>query len=281
MKKTNLYIKKIALTGTNASDFSIVNDKCSGQTHCPISICTVDVLFEPTSAGGMNANLSIPTDAPDAPIIDVSLSGIGVQSSYNAVTVLTPNGGEVIPSGSTCSIWWGAPPEAVNFDLWYSIDNGSTWENIANNVGGTSYNWVAPMPRSNLNECLVQVIGYDSYREVVGEDTSDAASNIEVVKVTSPNGGETLKSNRTWRITWKTNGTEMPVANVLIYGSRDAGATWQLMATLRGNPGSYLWTVPSVGTTITTGKIGVALKDYTGRMLGFDISDNNVTVMPY
>jgi hypothetical protein len=70
------------------------------------------------------------------------------------------------------------------------------------------------------------------------------------------------------------------VASVLIYRSRDAGSTWQLMATTIGNPGSYLWTVPSVGTTITTGKIGVVLRDDTGRMLGFDISDNNVTVKP-
>lgn len=235
MRKANLLIKTIALTGTNASDFIIVNDNCSNQTLCPITICTVDVLFEPTSAGGMNANLSIPTYAPDVPIIEVSLSGIGVQSSYNTVTVLTPNGGEVIPSGSTCSIWWGAPPEAVNFDLWYSMDDGSNWANIANNVGGTSYNWVAPMPRSNLNECFVQVIGYDSYREVVGEDTSDAAYNIEVVKVISPNGGETLKSNSTWRITWKTNGnsttcgkcTHLPQQGCRSNMAVDSNSSWQ------------------------------------------------------
>lgn len=280
MRRANLVIKTIALTGTNASDFSIVNDNCSGQTLWPKSICTVDVVFEPTSAGSKNASLTIATNAPDVPIIDVSLSGIGVQSSYNTVTVLTPNGGEAIPSGSTHTIWWGAPPEAVNFDLLYSVDNGSTWVNIANNVAGTSYNWVVPIPRSNLNECLVQVIGYDSSGGVVGEDISDATFTIEVVKVTSPNGGETLTSNSTWRITWKTNGTARPVANALIYRSRDAGATWQLMAIRSGNPGSYLWTVPSVGTAITTGKIGVVLRDDTGRMLGFDISDNNITVEP-
>jgi len=280
MKKANLAIKTIALTGTNASDFSKQNDKCSGKTLLPISICTVDVVFKPACLCNKNASLTIPTNAPDAPIIDVSLSGIGVQTSYNTVTVLTPNGGEVIPSGSTCTIRWGAPPEAVNFDLFYSIDNGSTWVNIANNVAGTSYNWVVPMPRSNLNECLIQAIGYEPSEEVVGEDTSDATSTVEVVKVTSPNGGETLKSNSTWNITWKTNGTARPVANVLIYRSRDAGTTWQLIANILGNPRSYQWTVPSVGTAITTGKIGVVLKDDTGRMLGFDISDNNVTVAP-
>jgi hypothetical protein len=280
MRRSNLVIKTITLTGTNASDFSIVNDNCSSQALWAKSICTVDVAFEPTSSGSKNASLTISTNAPDVPIIDVSLSGIGVQSSYNTVTVLTPNGGEALSSGSVYTIWWGAPPEAVDFDLLYSIDNGSTWVNIANNVAGRSYNWVVPIPQTNLNECLVKVIGYDSSGGVVGEDTSDATFTIEVVKVTSPNGGETLTANSTWGITWKTNRTARPVANVLIYRSRDAGATWQLMAIRLGNPGSYLWTVPSVGTTITTGKIGVVLRDDTGRMLGFDISDNNVTVKP-
>ncbi len=280
MRSIGLIIEPITVTGTNNPDFSIVNDNCSGKVLWPKSICMVDAVFEPISSGSKNASLTFATNDPDVSKIDVSLTGIGVQSSYNTVTVLTPNGGEVMPSGSIHTIWWGASLEAVNFDLLYSIDNGSTWINIAKNVAGTSYNWVLPIPQSNLNRCLVQVIGYDSSGGIVGKDISDATFAIEVIKITSPNGGETLISNSTWRIRWRTNGTARPVANVLIYGSKDAGSTWQLLAICPGNPGSYLWTVPLVRTAITTGKIGMVLRDDAGRMLGFDISDNNVTVEP-
>ena len=72
MSKDNLVIKTITLTGTNASDFGIVNDNCSGQALWLKTICTVDVVFEPTSSCSRNASLTIPTNASDVPIIDCS-----------------------------------------------------------------------------------------------------------------------------------------------------------------------------------------------------------------
>ena len=134
----------------------------------------------------------------------MSLNGTGI----NTVTVVTPNGGEIIPSGSTYAIQWGAPSNAVKFDLKYSINNGSTWKTIASKVTGTSYDWHVPVPSNNKTSCLVKVIGFDSSGKKVGEDISDSAFTIEVVKVTSPDGGEILKSGNTRAITWRTNGTD-------------------------------------------------------------------------
>ena len=44
------------------------------------------------------------------------------------VTLLAPNGGEIIPSGSVYTIEWEAAEEVKTFKLKYSMDNGATWE---------------------------------------------------------------------------------------------------------------------------------------------------------
>ncbi len=59
------------------------------------------------------------------------IANFGLKTSVN---IISPNGGEVIPSGSTANIQWFASPDTVKVDLQYSIDNGITWANIATNM---------------------------------------------------------------------------------------------------------------------------------------------------
>jgi len=115
-------------------------------------------------------------------------------SPFTEVTMLTPNGGESIATGSTYRITWSAPAEAVKFTIQYSTDNGSTWNTIASNVKGTNYNVTVPKVTANMTQCRVQVTGYNASGLLVGSDVSDGPFTIEVVRVTSPNGGETWKS---------------------------------------------------------------------------------------
>ncbi len=74
----DLTIKTITLTGSDASEFAIQNDYCSAQIIPPSGNCTIDAVFAPTSLGAKSANLSIPSDDPDTPILTVPLSGIGI-----------------------------------------------------------------------------------------------------------------------------------------------------------------------------------------------------------
>ncbi len=112
------------------------------------------------------------------------------------VVVTNPNGGEVIPSGSNSAIKWTALSDVKKFDLKYSMNATAptpTWQNIALGVTGSSYNWTVPKPLVNKKNCLVKVTGYDASNVLVDDDTSNATFTIEVVKVTSPNGGENWK----------------------------------------------------------------------------------------
>ena len=82
----NIEIGTISITGTDASEFSLQNDNCSGQTLLPSKECTVDIVFVPTSSGSKSSYLTIPSSDPDVPELTISLSGTGagVDSGYLA-----------------------------------------------------------------------------------------------------------------------------------------------------------------------------------------------------
>jgi hypothetical protein len=96
--------------------------------------------------------------------------------------LLSPNGGETIPAGSTYSITWSAPSEAVNFRLMYSMNNGKTWLEMhsAPYVTGSSCAWTVPSPTSSRNHCLAKIIGFDVNRKRIGGDMSDATFTIRL-----------------------------------------------------------------------------------------------------
>ena len=202
------------------------------------------------------------------------IANFGLKTSVN---VISPNGGEVIPS-STANIQWFASPDTVKVDLQYSIDNGITWANIATNMTGTSYNWTVPPPAHNIHQSFVKVVGYDSAHLKTGEDKSDAPFTIAAVQVTAPEKGETLKSGDIYAIKWTTNATNSPVTKVKLLYTTNGGSTWNLIDTLTGNPGSYDWTVPNVSSNNC--RVKIILRDASSRIVGSDLSNGYFTIQP-
>ena len=220
-------------------------------------------------------------DSSGVSVTDISDSGpvmTAILTPGTLLTLLVPNGSEVIPSGSTYTVLWGAPSEAVKFDLMYSLNNGKTWKSIASNLTSMGYNWKVPKPINNKKKCLVKVVGYNSFNIRTGEDVSDSTFTIEVVRLISPDGGENLTPGGTHAIKWLTNATKRPVAKVKLFYSIDAGATWKSIKTLSKNKGSYNWIVPSVSSNSC--KIKVVLKDANGKTVGSDISNGYFAIQP-
>ena len=204
-----------------------------------------------------------------------------VTAFFSTPAVLAPQGGLVIPSGSLYAIRWNAPSRAVQFGLSYSTDNGATWSPIADGIKTMSYNWEVPTPPGNSRKCRVRIISYDDLRRKVWIGTSSAFV-IEVVRLTSPNGGEILTSGTTMHIKWTTNGTKKPVATVHLYYTRNGAVTWALINSepITGNPGSYSWTVPSVTKARNRCKVKIVLRDARGIAQGSDTSDAYFTIGP-
>jgi hypothetical protein len=193
------------------------------------------------------------------------------------VAVINPNGGEIIPAGSQYSITWSAPANAVKFDLYFSY-SGTTANRIAIGVKGTSFPWTVPTATANKTGCLVKVIAYDANGRVVGEDVSNGPFTIEVVKVTSPNGGENWKVGFSHAITWTTYKTKNPVAQVKLFYTTGKGI-WNYIKTVVGNPGTANWTVPAAASARC--KVKVVLQDALGKTMGTDMSDSTFTIGPY
>jgi uncharacterized protein (DUF362 family) len=195
-----------------------------------------------------------------------------------AINIITPNGGEILPSGSFHTIHWETPFEADSFQIDYSTRNGRRWKLIDNGIQDTSYDWEVPIPRRrNERSCRVRVTGYDASGKMVSEGTSDSAFTIAVVTVTSPSGGETLVSGDSHSITWATNATIRPVERVQLRFSKKGGRGWKRIADLTGNPGSYDWT-PDVPKTETRCRVRVILKDARGKKVGYGDSEDDFTI---
>jgi len=196
-------------------------------------------------------------------------------------TLLAPNGGEVIASGSTYTIQFEPPPGAENFTLKYSMDNGKTWKLIHSGIADTRYDWTVPIPSKNKTKCRVKVIGYNASGEKLGADSSDWPFTIEVLRVISPNGGETLISGNLRPIIWTTNEAKKDVASVILKYTKNGGRTWNKITTLDGNQGSYGdWTVPNVLKPKSKCLVKVVLKDANGNTVGSDTSDGYFTIEP-
>src|SRR5712691_5054839 len=72
-----LNIASIAITGTNAGDFSQTNT--CGQTLAPSASCTISVVFKPTLGGQRTAGVAITSDARgSAPVVTLSGTGLAV-----------------------------------------------------------------------------------------------------------------------------------------------------------------------------------------------------------
>jgi hypothetical protein len=137
-----------------------------------------------------------------------------------------------------------------------------------------------PSPKNNKTACLIKIIGYDSD----GVEKTSVISKpftIEVVKLTSPDGGETLTSNSSWPITWNTNVTNTPVAEVILKYTINGGTTWKTVTKITGsNPGTYDWNIPVVSRETTKCKVKIILQNANGKVVGTDMSDAYFTISP-
>ncbi len=214
-------------------------------------------------------------------------AGAIAQVTPLAVTVISPNDGEIISSGSTYTIQWGAPSQATKFKLKYSLDNRTTWKLITPDfVPGSSYDWTVPIPKNNKRKCFVKVIGFDSEGKKVGADRSDAPFMIEVVRLTAPDEGDFVPGDSP-PIIWTTNKTKSDVAQVKLSYTKNGGTTWLPIATLtdpasiaEGSHTYETWTVPAVASPKTKCKVKVILKDASGKTVGKDVSDGYFTIQP-
>ena len=185
------------------------------------------------------------------------------------LTMIYPNGGEVLSAGMNTPISWVPDPSVDRVTLELSVNNGSAWMDIAENIQNSgSYNWTVPNRPSQV--CLIRVKDASDGNPSDQSDDVFAITADASIAITSPNGGETFTVGSTVDITWMSGNVN---DNVRIELSVDDGTTWDGIAMDTPNTNRYSWTVPDRPTS--NALIRIAASPTTSV---FDISDAPFTI---
>jgi hypothetical protein len=150
----DLNIGTINLTGANAAEFSITSDNCSSQVITPTNTCTVELVFAPNTTGGKNANLIIPSNAPET--LEIAIVGGGLPGQ---AMLIAPSG--TINTNQPTFTW-----RAVDTATWYRLsvtdatDQTTEWEYTASEVAcptGTGTCTITPENQLPLGDAFWQV----------------------------------------------------------------------------------------------------------------------------
>ncbi len=275
--KYTLTIKK-----TGSGSGTVINNP-SGSMFSPGTV--VNLVANPNSGSsfaGWSGGCSGTTQTCKVTMnsnISVTASFVLKEAPSN-ITITSPDGGETLSSGSTLTITWTAPPEAIRFNLFYSTNNGFTWKMIARNLTGSSYQWRIPAVANNKLRCKIMVVGYNEQRKKIASEISSGTFTIQVVRVTSLNGGQQLVSGSSSTIQWKTYSTARDVVGIKLFYTLNGGKKWKKIESLTNNPGSYAWAVPDINNARTECKVKVVLKAAGDVTAGSDESDGFFSISP-
>ena len=188
-----------------------------------------------------------------------------------AVTVLTPNGGELLIPGQEVTVSWNSGDDVglVSHDVTFSTDGGATFQPIALGIPGFRRNAVWTVPSQPTGLALVSVKATDTGGQTT-EDRSDAFFSIvgiidrkPMVTVLAPNGGETLQAGQTVTISW-TSSDDVGLTSHDVRYSVDGGATFLPIVTgIPGTRRNALWTVPD--TPGDRALVSVIARDTAGQ----------------
>lgn len=133
----------------------------SGNIISPIllrkgSSYSIRIRFTPTDSAIVFDSLRIKSDACKGRILYMTGGYPNTPPKERTLTLLSPNCGEKLLVGDTCSVKWTGLLPADVIQLEYSVDNGRTWDTLAKDMVGLEYKWIIPDKPSD--SCLVRVV---------------------------------------------------------------------------------------------------------------------------
>lgn len=178
---------QVCFTGVNASDYRIM---LSGIDN-----------------PGCNSSYTVYSDP-------FTIDGLeGAQS----VTLLSPNGGETLSPGQVVPITWASTNLSSAGSVRVYLDNGTRPTQLDSLVPVSAglYHWTVPYCWDAGTNYRVNITAYACTNV---SDSSDAPFTItgpgSALRVTSPNGGETLLGGTVHRVTWDST---IPIGGVLVW----------------------------------------------------------------
>ena len=274
---TNQVVKSITLTSPIGGE---VWDANTSKTITWAAVGVTDVKLEFTTNNGLTWNTiqnSIPNTGSFSWAVPntqstqckVRVSDVSGSPSYESpstftikpaasITLISPNGNEVIRAGEAYNITWTAVG-IDNVKIEYTMNNGVTvndWYTIVTSTPAAAgtYSFAFPKPSTEYKVRISEAI--------TGSPSATSAGTFTVlpktsITVNSPNGGESWIQGEKYQIQW----TSVNVAKVKIEYTLNDGTGWTTIGDNLDNTGFYDWVVPtnlSLPTT-TGGFIGSEL----------------------
>ncbi|MDD4986397.1 MAG: hypothetical protein PHQ43_11530, partial [Dehalococcoidales bacterium] len=197
------------------------------------------------------------------------------------ITISSPTASEIGASawriGKEYTISWSDNGGAISNDLklQYSVDNGSTWTDIATGEANDgSYAWTVPSGAEASTEALVRIYDNTPWKSAtnLSVDSEVFEIAIPIITLSTPTAGTTWAVGDSAPITWTTEG--LINDDLTLQYSVDNGENWGPVAAGQANDGLYTWTVPDTTPTSTAQiKIIDASSDYGGVQV-VDTSEN-------
>ncbi len=173
--------------GRRDAVLSISDQDADGDSFISTVEVTETVLYSntPTFPGLTPGNVGSVSNIPVSEIQDYLVPVQGGDITPPSVTVIAPNGSEVLTANTSTTVQWTATDTesgVAAIDLYVSLDNGATFDIVNENVPQTgSYTWF-PANRPTTT-AIFRVVALDNALNI-GMDDSDA-----VFEIASPPGG--------------------------------------------------------------------------------------------
>ncbi len=168
-----------------------------------------------------------------------------------SITVVSPNGGEVWPAGSTQTITWTY--ENLSGEVYITLYEPNTWSHIVISDGTPietgSYAWTIPVA-IQPGQYKVHVVWLSDLTVYFGDMSDDFFTIVNLapqpLTVTRPNGGEVWRVGRRYNITWLDDfGPSNSTANTVdIFLALDVPVIPFVIAWNAPNTGVYSWRIP-------------------------------------
>jgi hypothetical protein len=218
---SDLAINAIAVTGANADEFS-ETDNCKIVSQG--NGCAIAVTLNPTSTGNKSAIVSISSNDPKNPIINVKLDGSGSGGTGHSYSKADLEGIWEMNDLASGDPWWGRATWAIGSDGSVSFTNAASSD-------GSAFLPSTAVTLIITNDGIITVADFTSLQCAM-----DSGKSIMVCTSTSPHGNTDMiiltKKATSYSMTdlvgtWETNGLASP------------GPWWQRGAVTIGSDGSF------------------------------------------
>jgi len=196
------------------------------------------------------------------------------------VILISPNGGETWPGGSSQTIKWRTTTglNSARFRLLLSRNSGSTYpDTIVHNIlpAESTYFWITPA--INVTTCRIKIQVLDTMSNIICEDVNNGDFTIRTqTTVISPNGGETWLGGTNQMIKWRTVGSGFARFRILF--SQNGGSIYPdtIVHNVSPSESTYLWFTPMIN--VMACRMKVQILDALGNLVSEDASNGNFTI---